>query len=234
MFWGTGWHHPAWIGHHHFPRHATWGFHVRWDPFWGWSMGPTWSHGWFTFGVTWSSWGRSSHSAWVGANAWNAGFRAGSRAGLRAGYRAGRRDQFARNANLYNRPENLARNAERAGGSRLEAVGQGNVSRANVQNASLENNVFADRSGNVYRRNNDGSWQERQQGQWRDSGAGDGARARVDSVTQQARTNATGARTNRQAAQRNRSGQANRSLNRDFSARQPGGLQDAEFQPRRR
>ncbi len=200
LFWGTGWHHPAWFGRSHFPRHATWGFHMRWHPFWGWSMGTTWSHGWFSFGMSWSTWGRSSRVGWVGANNWNAGFR--------AGYRAGRRDQFVRNQNIYNRAQNRARNADVA---RAAGAGGGRLA------ANEANNVYADRNGNVYRRNNDGSWQQRQQGQWRDSDRAQAAQAAAPQARAEAGNQV-------QAAQQNRAAGGNRqaNLNRAANARQRG------------
>jgi hypothetical protein len=211
-FWGTGWHHPAWIGHRHFPRHATWGFHVRWDPFWGWSMGASWSHGWFTWGMSWSTWGRTSRSAWVGANSWNAGFR--------AGYQAGRRSQVARNQNLYDRPQNRARNADvaTAAGARGAVAGRALSDQAN--------NVFADRDGNVYRRTSDGSWQQRQEGQWREATGQVAERA----GTQAGATPGGGNRTGQRAAQqRARTGGGNRSLNREANARQRGSARTQNF-----
>ncbi len=211
-FWGTGWHHPAWIGHRHFPRHSTWGFHVRWDPFWGWSMGTSWSHGWFTWGMTWSTWGRTSRSAWVGANSWNAGFR--------AGYQAGRRNQFARNQNLYNRPQNRSRNADR---SRLAAASSTAEGRSLGEQA---NNVFADRDGNVYRRNSDGSWQQRQEGQWREATGQVAERAGTPAGAAPGSNNRTGQRA---AQQRARTGGGNRSLNREANARQRGSARTQNF-----
>jgi hypothetical protein len=211
MFWGTGWHHPAWIGHRHFPRHPTWGFHVRWDPFWGWSLGTSWSHGWFSFGMSWSSWGHTSRSAWVGANSWNAGFR--------AGYQAGRRSQFSRNQNLYDRPRNRARNADvaRAGGAGGAAGGMALADQAN--------NVFSDRDGNIYRRNSDGSWQQRQQGQWREASGEVAERA----GTQARAAEGSGTRAGQRTAQQNRSGGTTRSLNRESNARQRGSARTQSF-----
>jgi len=73
--------------------------------------------------------------------------------------------------NLYNRPENRARNADRA-----QAAGQ-------LKNARLAtgkaNNVFADKDGNVARKTQQG-WQSRGQQGWEKPEAAD-VRQRVDS-----------------------------------------------------
>ena len=58
VVWGTGWWHPGWVGRWYYPRPATWGFHVRWNPWWGWSFGFSWSSGPFTFYVGRGGWWR--------------------------------------------------------------------------------------------------------------------------------------------------------------------------------
>jgi hypothetical protein len=60
--------------------------------------------------------------------------------------------------NLYNRPENRARNADKAAVSRDLKEARPAAGRAN--------NVYADRSGQVARRDGD-QWQTREAGQWK-------------------------------------------------------------------
>jgi hypothetical protein len=60
--------------------------------------------------------------------------------------------------NLYNKPENKDRNAQRPEAS-------GRQDRATTSPA--RNDVYSDRDGNVYRRDDQGQWQQRDQGQWK-------------------------------------------------------------------
>ena len=117
--WGTGWwYHPWWGPTHFFPRHRTWGFHVRWNPWFGWGLGFSHSTGRFTFSIGWSTWGRSG---WWGPWGWHGhragfhrGWHHGYRAGVRAGYRAGMRHSRQNAArNLYARGRNADRVARR-------------------------------------------------------------------------------------------------------------------------
>ena len=79
--------------------------------------------------------------------------------------------------NLYNRPENRARNA-------------GPLAREDLQRArpsTRENNVYADRNGNVARRSGD-QWESRAQGNWKPSYTPDTR----DRAQQQARSGSQG------------------------------------------
>ena len=168
VVYGTGWHYrPYWGPVVYYPRPATWGFHVRWNPWWGWSFGFSHSTGRFTFGIGFGGWGGWYRGGWWGParyrpyyrgyhRGWHHGFRAGAARGVRAGYRAGRVDTRIRNQNIYNRQNNVARNAR---GSRATGTRAPTVARQG------SNNVYADRSGNVHRRTQDG-WQQRNQSGW--------------------------------------------------------------------
>ncbi len=167
IVYGTGYYYPAWYGTVYYPRPATWGFHMRYNPWYGWSFGFSYSTGPFTFGIGFGGY----HGGWWGPvgyrgyhrgyhRGWHHGYRAGYRAGARTGYRAGYRSANRQN-NIYNRPQNRARNDQRARTA--------NRQRANTA-PNRSNNVYADRNGNVQRRNQDGSWQQRGQGGWQSSG----------------------------------------------------------------
>jgi hypothetical protein len=176
---GTGFHHPPFFGTVFIPRPPTWGFHMSFHPWWGWNVGMTWSSGFFRFGVGWSSgwgtWGRGPMrpmpccGGWGGVashrrpivinntgninigNRVNVGTRPGGARPLPGNISNNRFD------NIYNRPENRSRVADRT------------VLAPNLRNAApaagRANNVFADRDGNVARRIPEG-WQARGANGW--------------------------------------------------------------------
>jgi hypothetical protein len=175
VVYGTGWWYRPWWGPWYYPRPATWGFHVRWSPWFGWGFGASWSTGRFTFSIGFGGWGRGWRGGWWGPMMWRphpwaasrVGFRAGYRAGYRHGYRAGaaagnRPAHYGgarQNSNIYSRQGNsdrVARTQDRAGGNRQQPT----VARDRA------NNVYTDKSGNVYRRNENGSWDRRDSGGW--------------------------------------------------------------------
>ena len=50
VFYGTGWYYRPWVTPHwYYPHHSTWGFHVRYDPWYGWNFGLAWAWGPFSF-----------------------------------------------------------------------------------------------------------------------------------------------------------------------------------------
>ena len=51
VVYGTGWYYNPWWGPHFYPRPYTWGFHVRYSSFHGWSYGFSYSRGWVHVGV---------------------------------------------------------------------------------------------------------------------------------------------------------------------------------------
>jgi hypothetical protein len=205
MVYGTGYYYPSWSGRYYYPRHSTWGLHVRWNSYSGWSMGASWSSGPFTFGMSWGGWGGSYRGGWYPpggyygyGRAYNRGFYEGARAGYRAGYRQGRTDQIRRERNLYNQGRNrnrVASSTRPTAAKRPAAVG------------SRPNNVYTDRSGNVYRRAQDGNWQQRQGGSWSDSDLGSGTRSRSGDLSARQRASGTPSAGNRPSSgTRSRSG----------------------------
>jgi hypothetical protein len=73
------------------------------------------------------------------------------------GNRVGRETNINNNRNIYHRPANRSRNADRA-------TAAANLKKARPTTGRA-NNVYADRGGNVARRTEDG-WQTREGGQW--------------------------------------------------------------------
>ena len=179
--YGTGWYYPPYWGRWYVPRPPTWGLHVGYNPWTGWSFGMSWSNGFFSVGMGWGGgWGGSYYRPWgcCGGGWYGGGYHrpvvinngdinigntinAGNR--VNAGNRIGRDVAIdrSRDANIYNRPENRARVADRS-------TVQRDVSRARASR-DRANDVFADRSGAVARRDGD-RWQVRDQGQWRPDG----------------------------------------------------------------
>jgi hypothetical protein len=217
IVYGTGWWYRPWYGRWYYPRPYTWGFHVRWNPWYGWSFGLSFGRGPFRLTV-----GFGGYGGWWGPgryrpypyrggvrHAYRAGYRHGYYRGARAGYRAGARPTpyGAQNrSNIYNRQSNAVRNAQRAQPA--------NRARPNVA-PGQSNNVFADRNGNIHRQNQSGQWQSRQNGQWSSGQAG--TRDRVQ-PQRQARPS---------------TGSSQSQLNRQAQARQRGSARSQNFQSSR-
>jgi hypothetical protein len=205
IVYGTGYYYTPWYGSVYYPRPVTWGWHMRWNPWYGWSCGFSYSTGPFTFVVGGGGWHGGGWWGPVGYRGyhhgyhrgWHEGYRAGARAGYRAGYRAG--SQNARYNNIYNRPQNRTRNV-----SRPAMAGQQRTGTA----LNRPNNVFTDPSGNVHRRTQDG-WQQRGQSGWQSTGGANVQNRQPSSLDRSYQSRQRGtARTNN--FQRSRSGGAAR------------------------
>jgi hypothetical protein len=157
VVYGTGWYYSPWYGPYYYPRYPTWGFHVTYNPWTGWGYGVSWTNGPFRFTFR-------TGGSWWGVG----GYRPYPRPVPYGGYRKTNininninvndgRNRPETRPNLYNRPENQARNAPRP-------------ALANTRPAQpatgASNNVLTDRSGNVYQRDSNGSWNQRSNGQW--------------------------------------------------------------------
>ncbi len=153
VVYGTGWYYPPYWGPtYYYPHHATWGFHVRYNPWYGWGVGASYNTGRFTFSIGFGGWGGYRGGYWgpVGyrpyARGYYRGYYRGARAGYRAGYRTANRHQ-----NIYNRPSNRPS---------TQPVNRG-ANSTRPTTSSRPNNVAADRSGNVAQRNPNGGWDSR-------------------------------------------------------------------------
>jgi hypothetical protein len=50
VFYGSGWYYRPWVSANwYYPHHRTWGFHVSYDPWYGWNYGLSWAWGPFSF-----------------------------------------------------------------------------------------------------------------------------------------------------------------------------------------
>lgn len=245
-YYGTGWYYPPYWGVGYYPYPPTWGLHVGYNPYTGWNVGLTWSNGFFSVGIGWSEGWNGNYpccrnGCWDGGdfnrnvintgdiNIGNSVNGGRDRVSHNQTDRARNRNGVSNTANnIYQRPQNRARNADRATTNR-------NIQQA--RSVQRDNNVFADKSGNVARRVGD-DWQVRDNGNWsssiseRDPGVGTHDRPttneRVQSTTKnqlpaERRTTPTQterAQTTRTQTERN---QINRQeLNRSYESRQHG------------
>ena len=257
VVYGTGWWYRPWWGpRYYYPYHSTWGFHVRWNPWYGWSFGLSYSTGRFRFSIGFGGWGRYGYGGWWGPGRYRPypryGYGAGYRAGYRHGYRQGYRHGAAAgsrptpyggarpNNNIYSRPGNsdrVARTQDRAGTRQQPAVARDRA-----------NNVYTDKSGNVYRRNENGSWDRRDKGGWSKTdtpsagnrpSTGTQPSTRPSTGTQPSTRPSTGSRPSTQPSTGSRPTTSNRpssgytpstsSLNRDYSARQRGNARSSQY-----
>jgi hypothetical protein len=159
IVYGTGYYYPGWYGYWYYPGPATWGYCVRYNPWYGWGYGYSYSAGPYTFSIGWGLWFRGG---WWGPGrhrgyrrGYRHGYRRGRNAGYRAGYRAGRHN--SRHGNMYHSQRNRGRTSAKHGSAGKQARSGASSKRAN--------NVYADRNGNVHRKTNQG-WQNRSQGGW--------------------------------------------------------------------
>jgi len=175
--YGTGWYYPPYWGRWYYPRPPTWGLHVGYNPWTGWNYGVSWSNGFFSVGISWGGGWGGAYRPWGCCGGWYGGgyrppvvintgninignsINVGNRVNVanRIGT-AGNLDlNRGANSNIYNRPENLARNAR-------GPIDRGAVAEARPT-TRRDNNVFADGAGNVSRV--DGNrWQTFEGGDW--------------------------------------------------------------------
>jgi hypothetical protein len=193
--YGTGWYYPPYWGHYYYPRPPTWGFNVGYNPWTGWNFGLSWSNGFFSFGVSWGG-GYPGYyrpggccGGWYGGgyrgptiintgdinigNTVNIGNRTniGNRIGKESNVNVGQIGD--RSNNLYRRPENRTRNADRATVQKDLKQARAATGRAN--------NLYVDKSGAVARRDGD-KWEVRDQGKWQDASVSPPTRDRAAQV----------------------------------------------------
>jgi len=206
IVYGTGYWYPGWYGRYYYPRPATWGFHVRYNPYRGWSFGLSYSNGPFTFYFGRGGWYRGG---WWGPSRYRSyrhGYRHGRRAGYRAGYRAGKRNS-ARN-NMYRSQRNQTRTQAINSQNRPQAQSRAATGRAN--------NVYADRNGNVHR-NTDKGWEQRTDKGWSKDTAQNKQGSSQGSQQQKKKQQGTQQKQKRSGSSSNR-----QQLNKNYQARQRG------------
>jgi len=186
--YGTGWYYPPYWGpRFYYPRFPTYGFHVAYNPWTGWSMGFSWSVGFMHVGVSFGGgYGGYRRPGW-GPYGWRGGYYPpggyrrpivvnNNTTNINIGNRGGNTVNIGDRNNIYTRGDNATRNASQALRDQSRPTDRVRADRT----APGPNNVLSDREGNVYRRNDNGSWDSREGREWRptspEAGAGTGAR----------------------------------------------------------
>ncbi len=156
IVYGTGYWYPGWYGYYYYPWPATWGFHVRWNPWYSWGFGFSYGYGPYYFSIGYGGWYRGGWWGPVRYHGYRHGYRHVYRHGYRAGYRASHRDS-TRN-NMYGSKRNQARTrSQPATAHKRQGTARASTNRAN--------NLYADRNGNVYRKT-DKRWEQRTSKGW--------------------------------------------------------------------
>lgn len=223
IVYGTGWYYPPYWGpRYYYPRPYTYGFSVRYNPYYGWSFGFSYSSG--PFHMTFVGGGRPPYGYWGPRPYHPYPYRSYNKTNINVNrninintgdINVGRQP---RRDNVYDRPENRKRNAERPV----------TADRKQPRASNEKNNVLADRDGNVHRRTDKG-WESRQNGSWqpnRDANARPGGQPQARPA--QPRPSQPSARPSQpsskpQARPSQRPNQSKQQqLNRDYQARQRG------------
>ncbi len=234
VIYGTGWYYHPWYGPYYYPRYPTWGFHVTYNPYTGWGFGVSWTNG--PFRVTFNR-----HGGWWGVG----GYRPYPRPHVHAGYRKtnininvnvgggqnrpGNRpgNRPAAKPNLYNRPENIARNSQKPATA---------GTRQARPTTNTPNNVLTDRSGNVYQRGSEGNWSQRDSGQWTQpsnldrSGSNRATPSQMPAATDYGRSQPSSRSTYTGNPSGYQQSAARPQLERDYSARQHGAQRTQNYQ----
>jgi hypothetical protein len=166
VVYGTGHRYHGWRGrHHYYPRHATWGFHARYNPWLSrWSFGFSYSTGFLRVGSRWRSDATvartRTRSTWFGPGGFRRPLVAQDMALLRTRPQRRVRATAAEGlpSNLYNRTENI---------TRVDRVRNRSIARPIPRPSPVPNDVFGGKDGRVYRREGDGTWQVRTGSEWK-------------------------------------------------------------------
>ncbi|MFV8820029.1 carbohydrate-binding family V/XII [Haliea sp. E17] len=174
--YGTGWYYPPYFGSYYYPRPATWGFNVGYNPWTGWSFGLSYSNGFFNFGIGWGGGYPGGYRPWGCCNGWYGGGYRGPVIINTGNINIGNNVNVGNRANLGNRIDrggkvnigNARQNIYNNGANR-QRVADRSTAMAQLKQArpvnNRANNVYADRDGNVARKVQDG-WESRNNGQW--------------------------------------------------------------------
>ncbi len=191
IVYGTGYYYRPWITpYYYYPRPATWGLSVAYNPWTGWGFGLSWSSGPFRTGFY--TGGGYHGRSWGGRGYY------GPR-GYRSSYNTihvnNVNSNSNRNFNNVSNRNNIYRNTTQRANiqNTINSRSISQLDRKNIQNRisgaqkggaalgvsggtvlgaaavnSRANNVLTDTSGNVLR-NNNGQWQQRSNGQWQNT-----------------------------------------------------------------
>jgi hypothetical protein len=184
VVFGTGYVYPAWTGSVYYPRPATFGFSAHYNAYtgnWGFTVGAAGPNGWLA--VHGGSYG------WFAAGGRTGGWAAAGGVWGYGGYRQANignvnsinvnrnelnvnRNTFNQanriSENVYNRRDDVRRDADRQRRAEAGAAGRRDLDRPAGDRRTggrPANDVFADKQGNVHRKTLDG-WEQREKGQW--------------------------------------------------------------------
>jgi hypothetical protein len=168
VVYGTGYNYPAWYGSEYYAPPYTWGFGANYDYYtgaWGFGVGLYYSPYWFA--------NRHYNRRWFGPEGY-LGYRQlrdlHDRGELR-GVSENQHNETINRINIYNREENIRRNAVERAENRSAAIG---AARENTAGRPAEpartypheeNNVYVGHDGAVYRRTETG-WESRDAKGW--------------------------------------------------------------------
>ncbi|MGA9573301.1 MAG: hypothetical protein WBS20_05060 [Lysobacterales bacterium] len=229
--YGTGWYYPPYMGRYYYPRPPTWGLHVGYNPWTGWNFGVSWGYGFLRVGMVWGGGYHHRYHGCCGGGWYGGGYRGGNNVIINTGdinignkVNIGNRNnvnnRMASNnsRNIYDRPENRKRNADKATVKR---------DLQQARPANRKNNVFADKNGNVARKTKDG-WESRSDGAWKSDKATSGnlSPANRDRATQQARDRVPQAKPTQARPTQTRPSIDRQGLNNANQARQRGATRE--------
>ncbi len=187
IVYGTGYNYRPWYDNYYYPYYATWGFHMRWSPYWGWGFGMSYGacpygfmmHGGPWFGAYYYGYGHGYHRGYGDGSGMRPGNgdrpgngeRPGNGNGPGNGDRPGKgqgiKDKLANGdkgakiqdrKNLYNSKDNKSRVKDRV-------KQDGNRFESSKLDNKRSNNVFADKDGGVHRKV-DNNWEKRGNSGW--------------------------------------------------------------------
>jgi len=226
--YGTGWYYPPYYyGGIYYPRPYTWGLHVGYNSYTGWTYGVSWSNGFLSIGVSWGGYYGGHYGGYYGGH-YHGGYHGpviinNGNINIGNNINAGNRDKIAdklsnnsnysrdniKNSDIYKRAENSARNADRDGiNNRLNKA---------RESSNKQNNIYSDRKGNVVRRTDD-KWQSRSNGEWKNDSRLNKADREFIKQAQDNRPRTF----NNNMINNNSTRSRSSNLNRDFQARQSG------------
>ncbi len=226
--YGTGWYYPPYYyGGIYYPRPYTWGLHVGYNSYTGWTYGVSWSNGFLSIGVSWGGYYGGHYGGYYGGH-YHGGHHGpviinNGNINIGNNISAGNRDKIAdklsnnsnfsreniKNSDIYKRAENSARNADRDGiNNRLNKA---------RESSNKQNNIYSDRKGNVVRRTED-KWQSRSNGEWKNDSRLNKADREFIKQAQDNRPRTF----NNNMINNNSTRSRSSNLNRDFQARQSG------------
>lgn len=192
VIYGTGFQYDPWWNSYWYPRPYTWGFHMSYNPWYGWGFGATWGYNWFYPGwigyyrpYSWGWWGPYAYcppiATWYGhPHYWNGHYWPGHGNTGYYGHRPSwthMNDASGSNGRPNLRPTDLYRNRPSPGVTPSVSNGRAAVrtidpSRTTIDRTAQDRNkapqsrdYFTDRQGNIYRTEN-GATEKLQDGKW--------------------------------------------------------------------